>query len=121
MPIGLVCSIQANLSLVYSRGRGEAAVYDLVGSYNSGHKCALLLNGINDISTIEKFIANSRSVGLEVQIIVVLLEIRSLDELAGIPIRSIFRLAEVVQELVAVGRLSLGQSQAVMNWLEKRK
>jgi hypothetical protein len=117
LPLGLVCSLQTNLSLVYSRGKGEAAVYDLVGSYNSGHKCTLLLNNIDDAYTIERFISSSRSVGLEVLMIVVLLEMRPLNELAGIPVRSIFRLADVVQELVAAGRLSLGQSQAVVNWI----
>ena len=118
VPLGLVCSLQTGLSLVYSRGRGEAAVYDLVGSYNSGHISALLLNCIDDTATIEKFISNARSVGLETQSIVTLLEMRSVDQLGGIPVQSVFRLIDIVQELIAAGRLSEGQAQAVVKWME---
>jgi hypothetical protein len=121
VPLGLVCSLQSNLSLVYSRGKGETAVFDLVGSYNSGHKSALLINCVDVGATIEIFIANARSVGLEVDTIVVLLEMRSADQLAGIPFRSVFRLVDVVQELVARGRLSAGQSQAVLSWIDELK
>jgi hypothetical protein len=117
VPLGLVCSLQSGLSLVYSRGRGEAAVYDLVGSYNSGNISALLLNFIDDVTSIEKFISNVRSVGLEIKSIVVLLEMRHVDQLAGISVQSVFRLVDIVQELMAVGRLSEGQAQAVMKWI----
>lgn len=117
VPLGLVCSLQSGLSLVYSQGRGEAAVYDLVGSYNSGHMSALLLNGIDDTVAIEKFISNARSVGLETKSIVTLLEMRYVNQLAGLSVQSIFRLADMVQELMAAGRLSEGQAQAVMKWI----
>jgi len=118
VPLGLVCSLQSGLSLVYSRGRGEAAVYDLVGSYNSGHKSTLLLNCIPDTATLEKFISNARSVGLETKSIVVLLEMRPVDQLAGISVQSVFRLVDMVHELITAGRLSEGQAQAVMKWIE---
>lgn len=120
MPIGLVCSLQANLSLVYSRGKGEAPVYDLVGSYNSGHKSTLIINCIDDTHLIETFMANAQSVGLELETIVALLEVRSLNQLAGIPVRFVFRLVDEVQELVAKGRLSEGQSQAVLKWIDEQ-
>jgi len=118
VPLGLVCSLQSELSLVYSRGRGEAAVYDLVGSYNSGHMSTLLLNCMDDPATTEKFISNARSVGLETNSIVTLLEMRYVDQLAGIPVQSVFRLVDIVQQLIAAGRLSEGQAQAVIKWIK---
>lgn len=119
VPLGLASSLEAGLSLVYSRGRGEVAVYDLVGSYNSGHISALLLNCIDDIVATEKFIASARSVGLETKSIVVLLEIRGIKQLAGMPIQYVFRLVDIVKELVAVGRLSEGQAQSVKQWMNR--
>jgi hypothetical protein len=118
VPLGTACSLQTGLSLVYSRGRGEAAVYDLVGSYNSGHMSALLMNYIEDAAATQTFISNAASVGLETQAIVTLVEMRPVDQLAGITVRSVFRLADIVQELVTTGRLPEGQAQAVLTWIQ---
>ncbi len=117
-PLGLVCSIQTGLPLVYSRGRDEAAVYDLVGCYNSGHISTLLLNSVVDMNAIQKFILNARSVGLEIQTIVTLLEMRQFGHPAGIPIQSLFQLGDLVPKFVRTRRLSKGQAQSVMNWIE---
>jgi len=119
VPLGLVCSLESGLSLVYSRGRGETAVYDLVGSYNSGHMSALLMNCVEDATVTQNFIANAASVGLETQIIVALVEMRPRDQLAGIPVRSVFRLVDIVEELVRAGRLPEGQAQAVLKWINQ--
>ena len=121
VPLGLVCSLQTGLPLVYSRGRGEAAVYDLVGSYNSGHICTLLLNSAVKINAIQKFILNARSVGLQIQTIVTLLELRKFGHLghpAEIPIQSLFQLGDLVPKFVTTRRLSKGQAHSVMNWIE---
>jgi hypothetical protein len=120
IPLGVACSLQTDLSLVYSRGRGEAPVYDLVGSYNSGHMSALLVNWIEDQSNVEKFILNARSVGLETESILTLFEVRPVDQLAGISVRSVFRLVDFVQELLTAGRLSDGQAQSVLKWINER-
>ncbi len=117
VPLGVACALQSELSLVYSRGRSEPAVYDLVGSYNSGHKGALLINGVEDEITIEKFVSNARSVGLEVPSIVSVLELKPYAQLAGIPVRRVFRLADLVKELLNAKRLSEEQTQAVMKWI----
>ncbi len=118
VPLGVACSLQTGLSMVYSRGRGEAAVYDLVGSYNSGHMSVLLMNCVEDLASVEQFIANARSVGLQTQSIVTLLEMRPVNQLAGVAVRSVFRLVDIVQELLTAGRLSDGQAQAVLKWID---
>ena len=120
VPLGVACSLQTGISLVYSRGRGEAAVYDLVGSYNSGHISALLVNCLVDIAALQTFISNARSVGLETQAVVTLLEMRPVNQLAGIPVQSVFRLVDIVQELVTIGRLPEGQAQAVRAWIREQ-
>ncbi len=121
VPLGVACSLQSGLSLAYSRGRGESPVYDLVGAYNSGHMSALIVNCIEDAPSVEKFVMNARSVGLETLSIITLLEMRPIDQLAEIHVRSVFRLADIVQELVAAGRLSEGQSQTVLKWISERQ
>lgn len=120
VPLGVALSLQTGLSLVYSRGRGEAAVYDLVGSYNSGHISALVVNHIEDVAAFKKFMSNARSLGLETRKIVTLLEMKPIGELAGIPVSSVFRLSNIVQALLSAGRLSDGQAQAVLKWVESR-
>lgn len=117
VPLGLTCSLQTALSLVYSQGRGEAAVYDLVGLYNSGHLSALVINHFDDAAPIQTFISKARSVGLEIREIVTLLEMRPLDQLAGIPVRCVFRLIDIVHDLVTIGRLSEGLAQVVLLWI----
>lgn len=117
VPLGVACSLQTDLSLVYSRGRGDAAVYDLVGSYNSGHMSTLLINCVDHKDKIEKFISNAWSVGLETQSIVTLLELQPINQLAGIPVQSIFRLADFVHELANAGRLSEAQAETVIKWI----
>ena len=119
LPLGLICSLETDLSLVYSRGTGEAAVYDLVGSYNSGHICTLLVNSIDNATAIQKFISNARSVGLEIQSIVTLFEVKPIKQQAAIPVRSVLRLVDVVPQLVESGRLSEGQAQAVLRWISE--
>jgi len=121
VPLGVACSLETGLSIVYSRGRGEPVVYDLVVSYNSGHTTTLLTNCINNVATLETFISTARSVGLETHSIVSLLDMKTIDELAGIPVRSVFRLVDVVQELLAIGRLTDGQTQAVMKWIDEKE
>jgi hypothetical protein len=107
------------LALAYSQGKGKVAVYDLVGSYNSGHMCGLIVNCIKDNVTTEKLVTNARSVGLQTQSIVTLLEMRPIDQLAKIQVRSVFRLVNIVLELVTAGRLPEGQSQAVLKWINE--
>lgn len=119
LPLGLVCSLQTSLSLIYSRGRGEAAVYDLVGSYNSGHTSVLLLNELGDKAAIEKFVSSARSVGLDIKMVVILLEVQQAFQLADIPVQSVLRLADIVKDLIVSGRLSERQARAVYTWLEK--
>lgn len=120
VPLGVACSLSSHLSLAYSRGRGEAAVYDLVGSYNSGHRAALLVNSLDDGNHLEEFIRKARGVGLETDVIVTLLNLGSSNQIAGIPIKSVFWLNDIVQELISLKRLPQRHAKLVLEWLEKR-
>jgi len=120
LPLGVACSLSSHLSLAYSRGRGEAPAHDLVGSYNSGHQAALLVNVLDDNDHLEAFIRKARGVGLETRVIVTLLNLNSANQIAGIPVKSVFQLEDIVQELVSVQRLPQRHAQIVLEWLEKR-
>jgi hypothetical protein len=120
LPLGVACSLSSHLSLAYSRGRGEPPVYDLVGSYNSGHQAALLVNVLDDVDQLEAFIRKARGVGLETRVIVTLLNLNSANQIAGIPVKSVFQLADIVQKLVSVNRLPQRHAHLVLEWLENR-
>ncbi len=120
VPLGVACSLSSRLSLAYSQGRGEAPVFDLVGSYNFGHQAASLVNCLDDANHLEQFIRKARGVGLETRIIVTLLNLGSIKQIAGIPVQSVFRLEEIVRELVVLKRLPPRHAQLVLDWLETR-
>ena len=45
LPLGTLVSVATGIPLVYSRGRGEVAVRDLVGAYDIDHPTLLLVYG----------------------------------------------------------------------------
>lgn len=117
IPLGVACSLQSTLSLVYSRGGHQSTVYDLVGAYNSGDKAILLTNCIDDLTKMTHVIAEANSVGLDIQHVITFFEVRQVDALAAIPVTTILRLVDVASDLANAGFLSEGQRQTVMSWI----
>lgn len=95
IPISTALSLQIGISLVYSRGRGEAAVHDLVGAYDVGHPACLVINTITP--DIPQFLADAKKVGLDIHTI---LEIVSQGQIVeGVEQRSIYTMTALVHEL----------------------
>jgi hypothetical protein len=73
LPLGVLVSAQTHLPLVYSRGQGESAVYDLVGAYDIGHPACLLMYQSSE-TDVERIIHSGASVGLNITAVIVVVE-----------------------------------------------
>lgn len=95
IPLASALSLQTSVSLVYSRGRGEAPVHDLVGAYDVGHPACLIVNTL--IPDIETFLADAKRVGLEIHTI---LEFVSVGQtIDNIDHRAIYTMNALIHEL----------------------
>jgi hypothetical protein len=108
---------KAGISLVYSRGSSISPIYDWVGAYDVGHPACLLLNTIPD--NVEKFIAECRQVGLEINSIVSL--IASHEHILDIPVIAVYSLENILAELYASGDITSSQQQAILKYLSLKK
>ncbi len=113
IPLGTAVSLQTGIPLVYSRGAGEAPVFDLIGAYDIGHSTLLLTNSIGWNPFPSAWVNAARRVGLEVQTAVTLLEIRPHE--SDFTIVPLLRLDDVVRELAADEQLSAHHAQAVLH------
>lgn len=121
VPFGVAVSLQADISLVYSRGTDKEAVYDLAGAYNIGHAAVLLINVLEDTQPLIPFIHSARRVGLEIHTLLAVLDLGTAAPIPGIAARSILTLPAVVRDLTAKAFLPTGQAEAVMDWVETRR
>lgn len=95
VPIASAVSLNTGISLVYSRGRGEAPVYDLVGAYDVGHPACLIVNTWN--KSLNDFLVNCRRVGLEIHTIVEIVGTGQVVE--GLEMRPVYTMNAILHEL----------------------
>lgn len=110
IPLGTALSLQTGIPFVYSKGRGESPVYDLVGAYDVGHPAVLLVNQI-DADTMN-FVKRCKSVGLEIHTV---LEFVSFGEkLEGIQNLSLISFQALLHELCLNGQMSAEQAERIL-------
>jgi len=114
VPFGVAVSLRTGIPLVYSRGAGEAPVFDLIGAYDIGHPSMLLTNSSGWNAPPTELIKGARRVGLEVHTLVTLLETR--PEPADYTVLPLLRFTDVVRDLEAAGQLSSLHTQAVLQF-----
>ena len=123
LAIGIAASLLSGVSLVYSRSQHETPVYDLVGAFNSGHTCALIVNSILDnkyIQRLERLVRSSQIVGLQTVMIVPLLAPNAiLSHINNIPVIPLLHLSDVAEHLHHTQRLPEGQVRAVQKWIDE--
>jgi len=95
VPLASAVSLHTGIPLVYSRGRGEGAVHDLVGAYDVGHPACLIVNTWD--KSLSDFLANCRRVGLEIHSIVEIIGRGSSVE--GIELHTVYTLKAILQQL----------------------
>lgn len=77
MPVAVGLSLHTSIPVVYSRGEGEAAVYDFVGAYDIGHPVALVTNVLTSSNTINQLAGSANGVGLNIQYVLAILNLSS--------------------------------------------
>ena len=95
IPLATALSLNTGISLVYSRGRGEIAVHDLVGAYDVGHPSCLLVNTLTPET--QQFLIGAQRVGLEIHSVLEL--VATGETLEGIDQYSIYTIQALVHEL----------------------
>lgn len=116
-PIGISLSLLTGIPLVYSRGVGKDAVYDLVGAYNSGHPTVLILTEYRDADSVEALAQRAEQVGLQVTRCVSLFETGATRRLAQISFDCLVNLRQVLHRLVENGVVPVLQASAVLEWI----
>ena len=120
LPLGLALSLCHGLPLVYSRGNGDAPVFDLVGAYDIGHPALLVVERSRDLVGIEPLVERARSVGLEIQNALVIVDEGALP-LYNLNVSALVYLPALIDPLVARGRLPEGHGAVLRDWFNSRR
>ncbi len=117
IPFATGLSLASGVPLVYSRGLAEPASIDLVGAYDGGHPTLLLTNAVGARRDLRLLVSTAQRVGLEVNTLLTILEVRAMSPQAGVQIVSLLRLDDAVRQLSADARLPARHAQAVLDWI----
>lgn len=118
LALGIGISLQTQIPLVYSRGKGELPVHDLVGAYDVGHPAVLVMNFMQDTADVDHFVAQALKVGLHINhVFAVLVNENLYSNDAGYRVSSLLPLLELIQNLVQQGHVSQGQANRVREWM----
>ena len=120
VPFGVGLSLKLGLPLVYSRGLGEAPVYDLVGAYDIGHPALMIANSIVNNTELISLAAQARQVGLEIDRVLVIMD-EQVSYPDGLDVISLLNLKTVVSDLIENGMLPPGHGQAVFEWINRHQ
>ena len=118
VPLGVGVSLQTQTPLIYSRGKGEAPVHDLVGAYDVGHPAALLMNMLPPAVDLAHFVAQAQKVGLHIQSVFALV---GDDAPADTPykVNVLMSIDAMMDALEQGGQVAQGQAQTVRAWMKK--
>lgn len=118
VPFGVALGVALHKPLVYSRGTTEPPVADLVGAYDIGHSAVLLAAVVEDGMQLSRLALQARSVGLDARKAIAILDL-GIGSVDGLGVRSLVRLPDAVDDLVASGDLPAGQADAVHDWIRQ--
>lgn len=119
LSLGTAISLKTNIPLVYSRGKGELPVYDLVGAYDVGHPAILVMNTLQSATEIQYFVARAKQVGLHIQQVFAVIDVdKNPSHDAEININVLMQLSEMLDTLEQQKSLAQGQVNAVREWIK---
>lgn len=114
VPYASALSLKYDISLVYSRGSEDAAVYDLVGAYDVGHPTCLIVNTVSS-QTVE-LIEKAAQGGLNVKSLLVLMKTTN-SGMVDLPTVYVSDLADAIQTLKKTMLIPYQQAQTVLTYL----
>jgi orotate phosphoribosyltransferase len=119
LPLGIAISLKTNIPLVYSRGKGESPVYDLVGAYDVGHPAILVMNTLQSVPDVQHFISRAKQVGLHIQQVFAVTDVgKNQGGDSEISIQVLMPLSEMIGALDQQGYIPQGQANAVRDWMK---
>jgi hypothetical protein len=74
LPWGAVMAVKTGIPLIYSRGRGETPLYDLVGAYDVGHRACLLTHTLSAADEIQRVIQAGEKTGFSTPYILAIVD-----------------------------------------------
>jgi orotate phosphoribosyltransferase len=113
LPLGIALALVLDTPLVYSRGRGEVPVDDLVGAYDIGHPTILIADTTG--ASVFDLAERAARVGLDVRAICTIIEIAPTP--TTIPLIALIRLITLIDDPSAAVYLPTGQRTLVRAWL----
>jgi hypothetical protein len=117
VPLGVGVSLHSQIPLVYSRGKGQDPVHDLVGAYDVGHPALLLTNALSSATHTQQFITQAKKVGLHIQQVIAISDVGNAH--ADDAMKALIPFAEMLAWLEGRGQITQGQAQAVYGWHAK--
>ncbi len=117
LPLATALSLASGVPLVYSRGTAEPASADFVGAYDGGHPALLITNTVGAGRDLRPLVSKARRVGLEVNTLLTVLEVRAEAPIEGVQIVPLLRLEDVVRQLSADARIPANHVQATLEWI----
>ncbi len=117
IPLATALSLASGVPLVYSRGTAEPVSVDLVGAYDGGHSTLLIANTVGAGRDLRSLVSKARGVGLEVNTLLTILEVRAVPSIEGVRIVSLLRLEDVVRQLSADAGVPPRHAQAALDWI----
>lgn len=115
LAFGTAVSLRNGIPLVYSRGRGESPIFDLVGAYDVGHPAGLLINVLKDAVAVEDLARKAKSVGLNVVLVLSIVD-TEIAPLTDIPHQALLTLSGIARTLQQVKLLTEYQALAIHEW-----
>lgn len=118
VPLGVGLSLKTQIPLVYSRGRGEAPVHDLVGAYDVGHPAALVINVLEDMEKVQHFIGQAEKVGLHIHFVFAITNLNE-HQPKDFEISVLMPFGMMLDEMERSGAVTGGQVNAVRQWIAR--
>jgi hypothetical protein len=113
IPLGVGISLRTQIPLVYSRGKGQDPVHDLVGAYDVGHPAVMITNTLPPPSQTQQFIAQAQKVGLHIHQTIALTAMAHTMEGKSI---ALIPLAETLTWLQTHGHITPHQAEITRAW-----
>lgn len=114
--MGGALSFSTGIPLIYSRGCGEEAVFDLVGAYNAGHRATLIVP--IDLDITEAFLRAVTRVGIVIEGVVAVVGTGGASAYQGERV-TLFELCALVSNLRDRGRIPARQAQLALDQIKR--
>lgn len=116
LPLSILISHKTQIPVVYDLGKHDTPVHSLIGAYDVGHPSVLVNLQWEGEQKTTAFLKNTRSVGLNIQGIISVLN-ADIQQVPGSNVISLIELDDFVSYLTQENLIPAGQAAAVRLWM----